>query len=242
MKDNESILGSARARIEARKTGSEQITLVNELLFETKVKPLLEQIGTDLLERGLPPIYLPLIEEVRAYIEEEERTTLKLAQGVFYYHRIGDIEDSSSRKAHTLTEVDITNMDIDIYSILKQEGESSASKQGRIRKRWVEDLENGNLLEYLGVGVRTMLSGKGSGHSGHYGNITLGFAYFNNSFDHDISNRLQVQMVGEKTWSADVNSEEEINELIEKVVGALDSREFYSAQPRLFPINLSNKS
>lgn len=227
MKGKESILGSAKTHIDAKRTVDEATIFVTEHLFETKVKPLLEQISTDFLERSLPPIYLPLIEEIKKFIEQKEGAVLKSKQAIFYF----DTEPRTSYslraafQAYTLTDTNLT-----INNALAA-GNIMDSWRREERKKWVDLFESNALLERLGVGVHTRLSSSDtfSGlRDGWYitnAAVNVRLTCFNNNNDFVYRNRLTARL-GSDSWSVSTNSEEEINEFLEKMVRGLDSRKY----------------
>lgn len=226
MERDESILGKAKTRIGAKRTERKAIDLITEHLFNTEVKPLLEQIGTDFLERKLSPIFFLLMEEAKELIEEKEKGLsvqgpLEFVQDIFYFYKKGDLFDDVEVERESFTLSDIM-----------EDGKKEE------RKKLLDLLEDGVLLEKLGVAVHVKLSGPYKDNHDYTINVDLN-CYDNNN-DWFYSNRLTVR-VGEKSWSAKTNSEKEMNELIEKVVLALDSQKYsspkYIAKTKLFLIS-----
>ena len=92
MEDKDSLLGKAKARLEARKIGGEQLRLVTEDIFADKVKPKLEQMEKDFLQEYLPAIFFPLVEEVKQFIEKKEGRVIESERQV-KYSLVGDLPE-----------------------------------------------------------------------------------------------------------------------------------------------------
>lgn len=230
MLDNESILGSARTRIEAKRTVDGATVYVTEQLFETKVKPLLDRVSTDFLQNRLPSKYLPLIEEIKKFIEQKEGVVLESEQAIFYF----DTENRASSslgalQAFTLTDTNLTINDPNAGNIMD-------SWRREERKKWVDLFESDAFWERLGVGVYTRLTkpsftAEGMKDGWHFEGyvINVGLICFNENNDKFYSNRLAVQM-GSDSRSAGTNSEEEMNEFLERMALALDSRKYLAPE------------
>lgn len=224
MEKDGSILRKAKTRIGAKRTEQKAINLITEHLFNTEVKPLLEQLASDFLEREIPPIFFPLIEEVKELIETKEGKGLELEQDIhfWYWQKNSDYwEECRGRKAFTLSNI-------------------MESRRKNDRKILMDFLENNTLLEKLRIAVVVKFSGQ---YRSRYGgnvpeHVKMGFIYYNNNkYDKFYSNRLIAQ-VGSDRWDANVNSEEGMNELIEKVYLILSYGRKYLEPKHLAKISL----
>lgn len=98
--DENSILGKAKARREALKVGDQQLSLSTEQIFKDNVFPKLRKIEEEFLS-SIPPIFFPLIEEVKQYIENKENRKLTLFQHTtFTGFNFGEFSLESVQQVH----------------------------------------------------------------------------------------------------------------------------------------------
>jgi len=84
-----SVLKNAMARRKLKRVGLRQVDLVTSELFATSVRPELEKMRDEFLEKEVPRIFPPLTDEIRQFIEEQEKTTTIMRKLFFYSHDRG---------------------------------------------------------------------------------------------------------------------------------------------------------